>query len=136
MPQPVKDAAVYIVQPSFGSATTDIHSPQELLTMELKSHFSVLQANTSALLILAPTMLPEPGSVPINLEVQARLLDFAAMQFNQKSAIEVTELFKLTESIFDSHGRLMVTNRLRSADGATIALAVKYQSFSERSELV
>ncbi|CAE7178409.1 hypothetical protein CFE70_005864 [Pyrenophora teres f. teres 0-1] len=134
--QPVGDAAVYILQPSFDARTTDEYTPQELLAHELQSHFRILRNNVSALLILAPKMLPEPGSVALNLEVQARLLDFAEMQFTRKSAVEVTELFKLTESICDAHGRLMVTKRLRSADGATIALAVKYQAFSERSELV
>ena len=134
--QPVSDAAVYILQPSFDARNTDEYTPHELLTLELQSHFRILRNNVSALLILAPKMLPEPGSVALNLEVQARLLDFAEMQFNQKSAVEVTELFKLTESICDAHGRLMVTKRLRSADGATIALAVKYQAFAERSELI
>lgn len=134
--QSVTDAAVYILQPSFDAKSTEEHSPQELLTLELKSHFRILQTNTSALLILAPKMLPEPGSVAVNLEVQARLLDFAEMQFHHKSAVEVTELFKLTESICDASGRLMVTKRLRSADGATVALAVKYQSCTERNELM
>lgn len=133
--QPVQDAAVYIVQPSFCAKSTENYEPQELLSIELKSHFNILQANPSALLILAPIMLPEPGSVAVNLEVQARLIDFAEMQFNQRGAVEVTELFKLTESICDVHGRLMVTNRLRSADGATIALAVKYQSFAGNNDL-
>ncbi|KAF2024546.1 toxin biosynthesis regulatory protein AflJ [Setomelanomma holmii] len=135
MQQPVRDAAVYILQPSFDARSTDDFTPQELLTIELKSHYSILQANPSAVLIVAPVMLPEPGSVAVNLEVQARLLDFAEMRFNQGSAMEVTELFQLTESTCDAHGRLMVTNRLRSADGATIALAAQYQSFSERTEL-
>lgn len=134
--QPVSDAAVYIVQPSFDARSTDEYTPHELLTLELQSHFKILRHNTSALLILAPKMLPEPGSVALNLEVQARLLDFAEMQFNHKSAVEVTELFKLTESICDAHGRLMVTKRLRAADGATIALAIKYQTLTEPDELI
>lgn len=126
---------MYILQPSFTAMNTNGYTPHELLLIELRSHFEVLQGNTTALLILAPTMLPEPGSVAINLEVQARLLDFAEMQLNSKSAVEVTELFKMTESICDGQGRLMVTNRLRSVDGATVALAVKYQSFKELDEL-
>ncbi|RMZ73883.1 O-methyltransferase family [Pyrenophora seminiperda CCB06] len=134
--QTVSDAAVYILQPCFDARSTDEYAPCELLTLELQSHFEILRKNTSALLILAPKMLPEPGSVALNSEVQARLLDFAEMQFNRKSAVEVTELFKLTESICNAHGRLMVTKRLRSAEGSTIALAVKYQAFGEHSELV
>ncbi|KAI8934151.1 hypothetical protein NX059_008905 [Plenodomus lindquistii] len=134
--QAVRDAAVYIVQPFFNARSTDGLTPQELLTTELKSHYSILQANPSAVLILAPAMLPEPGSVAVNLEVQARILDFVEMRLNQRSAVEVTELFQLTESICDAHGRLMVTNRLRSVDGATVGLAVQYQSFAGPRKLV
>ncbi|KAF2847104.1 toxin biosynthesis regulatory protein AflJ [Plenodomus tracheiphilus IPT5] len=134
--QPVRDAAVYILQPSFDARSTEDITPQELLAIELKSHYNILQANPSAVLIVAPVLLPEPGSVPVNMEVQARIIDFAEIQFNKRSAMEVTELFQLTESICDAHGRLIVTNRLRSVDGATIALAVQYQSLSERTEFV
>jgi hypothetical protein len=135
-PQPVKDAAVYILQPSFPSMGTNELTIHEILTIELQSHFSVLRANPSALLILAPTLLPEPGSIEINLEVQARLRDFANLQLSNESALEVTELFKLAESVCDRHGRLMVTNRMRSPDGATIALAVQYQSFADSCHIL
>ncbi|KAL6702828.1 hypothetical protein ACN47E_000914 [Coniothyrium glycines] len=126
--QPVPDAAVYLVQPSFRAASTAAYTPCALLTAELHAHFRVLQARPSALLILAPALLPEPGSVAVNLEVAARLLDFADRQFGSPGAIEVSELFRLTESVRDAHGGLMVANRLRSADGGTVALVVKYQA--------
>lgn len=127
-PQKVQNAAVYILQPSSLSLKSGGLGLHELLTVELQAHFEVLRSNPSALLILAPTLLSEPGSVAVNLEVQARLRDLTNLQLNNESALEVTELFKLTESVSDQHGRLIVANRLRSPDGATIALAVKYQS--------
>jgi hypothetical protein len=135
-PQSVKNAAVYILQPSFPSMSTDGSTVQELLTAELHSHFNILRANPSALLILAPTLLPEPGSVAVDLEVQARLRDFANLQLSNEYALEVTELIKMTESVCDHHGRLIVTSRIRSLDGATIALAVQYQTFADNHQFL
>jgi hypothetical protein len=129
-PQSVKDAAVYILQPSLSPLITNGTTSHVLLTAELQSHVNVLRANQSALLIFAPTLLPELGSVAVNVEVQARLHDFAHLQLGNESALEVTELVKLIEGVCDRHCRLMVTNRLRSLNGATIALAVQYQSFA------
>lgn len=133
-PQSVRNAAVYILQPSLSPLNTDGWNSHELVTGELQSHLDVLRANQSALLILAPALLPEPGSVAVNVEVQARLRDFANLQFGNESALEVTELFKLVESVGDRHGRLIVTKRLRAPTGATIALAMKYQSIVDNNQ--
>jgi hypothetical protein len=133
--QPIKDAAVYLLHPSFGAASTRGYTPSELITMELKAHFGILRANPAALLILAPAMLPEPGSVAVNLETQARLLDFADTHLTGQGAMEVFELYRLTDGICDARGKLVVKSRVRSADGATIALVVKYQ-FCESVELI
>jgi hypothetical protein len=134
--QPIKDAAVYLLRPSFCAASTRSYTPTDLITMELRSHFSILRANPTALLILAPALLPEPGSVAVNIETQTRLLDFADTHLTGKGAMEVSELHKLAEGICDARGRLVVKNRLRSADGATIALVVKYQTSCESVELI
>ena len=128
--QPVKDAAVYIVQPALSPLTGNGTASRELLTAELQSHLSVLRANPSALLIIAPTLLPEPDSGEVQMEVQARLRDFAHLLLSNESALEVTELVKLIEGVWNVNGKLVVTNRLRSASGATIALAVQHQSFA------
>ena len=128
--QPVKDAAVYIVQPALSPLTGNGTASRELLTAELHSHLSVLRANPSALLIFAPTLLPEPDSGEIRMEVQARLRDFAHLLLSNESALEVTELAKLIEGVWNVNGKLVVTNRLRSASGAIIALAVQHQSFA------
>lgn len=73
-------------------------------------------------------MLPEPGSVPVDVEVQARLKDFAFLQLRNESAPEFMELAALVEGTGDWQGRLAVVNRLRSAKGATIALVVQYRA--------
>lgn len=128
--QPVRDAAVYIVQPALSPLTGSGIASHGLLAAELRSHLSVLRANPSALMIVAPTLLPEANSGEIKMEVQARLQDFAHLLLSNESAWEVTELMKLIDGVCNEHGKLVVTNRLRSASGATIALAVQHQSFT------
>jgi hypothetical protein len=98
-----------------------------LLMAELYSHVNVLRVNSSALLIVAPMLLPEPGTVDLNLEIQARLRDLSHLQLNNEGALEVSELAGLVASVSDENGKLVATNRLRSASGATIALVVQYQ---------
>ncbi len=135
-PQTVKDAAIYFLQPSLTSSAAASPTLSEILVAELQSHLSILRANPSALLILAPPLLPEPGTVDINDEVRARIFDFTNLQLTNDSALEVMELFKLVESVCDTHGMLMVTGRLRSLNGATIALTLKYRSFADNTPFV
>ena len=130
-PQAVKDASVYVLQPSLSPFSADGCISYDLLTAELQLHFNVLRTNQSALLIVSPTLLPEPGSVTLDVEVQARLRDFASLQLENESALEVPELMRIVESIGDRSGRLVLTNRLRSRNGATIALTLMYQSVSD-----
>ncbi|KAK6397631.1 hypothetical protein LTR81_025692 [Elasticomyces elasticus] len=120
--QPVRDAVMYVLQPGLSPLVGSGIASRELLTAELHSHLSVLQANPLAILIVAPTLLPEANSGQVDLEVQARLQDFAHMLLNNESAWEVGELMKLVDEVFDKHGRLVVVDRLQSAGCATVAL--------------
>ena len=122
-------AAVYVVRPALSTITINGEPTHGLLMAELYSHVHVLRTNPSALLIVAPTLLPEPGSVDVNLEIQARLRDFSHLQVNNEGALEVSELAGLIASVSDQNGKLVATNRLRSTNGATIALVVQYQPF-------
>ncbi|KAK5732611.1 hypothetical protein LTR17_010426 [Elasticomyces elasticus] len=129
-PQLVKDAAIYVLQPSRSPSVGSGIASRELLIAELHSHLSVLQANPLAFLILAPTLLPEANSGQVDLEVQARLQDFAHMLLNNESAWEVSELMKLVDEVFNMHGRLVVVDRLKSTGCATIALVVQYRLYA------
>ncbi|KAK1042999.1 hypothetical protein LTR12_018147, partial [Friedmanniomyces endolithicus] len=101
--QPVRDAAVYIVQPALSPLTGSGIASHGLLAAELRSHLSVLRANPSALMIVAPTLLPEANSGEIKMEVQARLQDFAHLLLSNESAWEVTELMKLIDGVCNEH---------------------------------
>ncbi|KAK5748105.1 hypothetical protein LTS12_021840 [Elasticomyces elasticus] len=128
--QPVRDAVMYVLQPGLSPSIGSGVASRELLTAELHSHLSVLQANPLAILIVAPTLLPEANSGQVDLEVQARLQDFAHILLNNESAWEVSELMKLVDEVVNMHGRLVVVDRLQSAGCATIALVVQYRLYA------
>lgn len=133
--QPIRDAAVYIVQPDASLLPSGMTSLQGLVASELRSHLPVLRANPASLLILAPPLLPEPGSVSPHVETQARVRDFAQLQLTSDGALELSELYGIVQSVDDSDGTLAVCNEMRSKQGHVVGLTVKYQSHSETALL-
>ncbi|KAH8810947.1 hypothetical protein F5884DRAFT_875917 [Xylogone sp. PMI_703] len=124
-PQTVKDAAVYILRPTDSS-----QSPWTELLAELRAHITVLRANASATLILAPRLLPEPGSVDQEVEAKARLRDLFHLQLTNQCEMELADLVEMVNAINDGRGRLVVVSKLRSQNSATVALGVKYQAYA------
>ena len=96
---------------------------------ELTAHLSVLRANAMAKLILAPPLLPEPGTVDPDVEVLARLRDLSRLQLTNECGLELGELLEMVDTVHDDKGRLVVVNKLRAPDNATVALGVKYQAY-------
>lgn len=115
--QAVKDAAVYILRQTTPS--------------ELTAHLGVLRANTMATLILAPPLLPELGTVDPDVEATARVWDLSRLQLTNECGFELGELMEIVNGVHDSRGRLVVVNKLRSPNGATVALGVKYQAYAD-----
>ena len=115
--QAVKDAAVYILRQTTPS--------------ELTAHLGVLRANAMATLILAPRLLPEPGAVDPDVEAMARLRDLSRLQLTNECGLELGELMEMVNSVHDSKGRLIVVNKIRSRNYATVALGVKYQAYAD-----
>lgn len=124
--QTVKDAAVYILQLSSPS-----HSLASRVASELQAHLTVLSKNSMATLILAPRLLPEPGSVDPDVEAVARMRDLSRLQLTNEYEIELSELIEMVNSVHDSRGRLVVVNKLRSSNNVTVALGVKYQPYTD-----
>lgn len=124
--QGVKDAAVYILR-----LTTPCPSLPTTIIAELSAHLGVLRANASATLILAPPLLPEPGTVDPDVEAMARLKDLSHMQLTNECGLGLSELIEMVNSVHDSRGRLVVVNKLRSHDRATVALGVQYQAYAD-----
>ncbi|KAF2178409.1 hypothetical protein K469DRAFT_754497 [Zopfia rhizophila CBS 207.26] len=126
--QVVKDAAVYILRLTLPSPT----SPTQILG-ELKAHLGMLRGNASATLILAPPLLPEPGTVDPDVEAMARLGDLSRLQLTNECGLELDKLTEIINSVHDSKGQLVVVNQLRSRNNATTALGVRYQPFTDDS---
>ena len=130
-PQTINDAAVYILRLPSPSPGVPSHSLPAQIIAELRAHLSVLRASSYATLILTPRLLPEPGTVDPDVEAIARLRDLSLLQLANEREIEMAELVDILNSVRDSMGRLVVVNKLRSRNNATVALGVKYQAYAD-----
>jgi hypothetical protein len=130
--QTVKDAAVYILRLPAPSPEVPSHSLPAKILAELRAHLGVLRANTSVTLVLVPCLLPEPGTVDPDVEAMARLRDLSLLQLANEREMEMGELVEIVNSVHDSTGWLVVVNKLRSRNSATVALGVKYQAYADK----
>ncbi|KAL8792411.1 MAG: hypothetical protein Q9195_005025 [Heterodermia aff. obscurata] len=133
-PQPIKNAAVYILRVPTSSSGGQFQSLPARISAELRAHLGILHANTAVTLILAPGLLPEPGTVDSEVDAMARLHDLSILQLTDECAMEMGEVVELVNEIHDSMGRLVVVNQLRSRNSATVALGVKYQAYAENQK--
>lgn len=131
--QTVKDAVVYIIHLAASSPTVLSQSLPESILGELRAHLSVLRSNTATTLILMVRLLPEPGTVDPNVEAMARLQDLSRLQLANEREMEMEETVEIVNSVHDAIGCLVVVNKLRSRNSATVALAVKYQAYADRN---
>ena len=123
--QTVKDAEVYILRLNTLQPTL----AEELLT-ELNAHLAVLQVNPGVVLIVAPPLLPEPGSVHPDVEATARLHDLSRIQMsNQGGGIEFGEFMELISTVRDNYGRLVVSQKLRYRNETVAAVTIKYELY-------
>ena len=131
--QTVKDAAVYILHlPTLSPGMSSDSVPASILA-ELRAHLDVLRANkNSVTLILAPRLLPEPGSVDPDVEAIARMRDLSHLQLANEREMEIGELVEMVKRVHDSTGWLVVANSFRSRNSATMALSIKYQAYADR----
>lgn len=135
--QPIKDAAVYILRLSTPPVS---HKAEDTLAntllAELHAHLGVLRANKNATLILAPPLLPDPGPNATRAESMARVRDLCRLQLLDWYDLEAGELVQLLDGVRDESGRLEVVSTLQSPHCASVALAVKYQAYTNGPRLV
>jgi hypothetical protein len=98
---------------------------------ELRAHLAILRGNSSARLVLAPCLLPEPGTVEADVEAMARLRDLTMMQLANDREMDAAELMELISNVHDNMGRLVVVNKLQSRSSSTVALEIKYRSYAD-----
>lgn len=122
-PQPVTDAAVYI-----------LHLPAVLAhcRAQLQEYLGVLRANGGIMLVLTSHLLPEPGSLSDSqVEAVARTRDLNMLQLANEGEMELADLLGIIDTIRDSVGRLVVVDRLCSSDGLVVVLAVKHRDHTD-----
>lgn len=102
---------------------------------ELRAHIGVLRASSCATLVLTARLLPEPGTVDPDVEAIARLRDLSLLQLANEREMEMLELMDILNSVRDSMGRLVLVNKLRSRNNATVAFKVQYQAYADHHDL-
>lgn len=128
-PQPVIDAAVYILHLS-SSAGAEAIDRIAMVRAELQDYLGVLRSSGGILLIPTANLLPEPGSLvdPI-MEAVARAHDLSMLQLANESEMEITELISVIQTIRDGLGRLVITKQLRSPNSLIIGLTIKHEAY-------
>lgn len=130
-PQTVQPAAVYLIRLSHPNPLVPIRSR---ITIELRAHLGVLEANRSALLILMVQTLPDPGVVDEHTERMARLRDLALLQLVNSGGPLEEELMSVVDGVRDDNGRLAVVKKLRCLTSAEVAVGIKYQNDENRKQ--
>lgn len=131
MPQPVADAAVYILHPPDVFSNSTEEAPGGLaIRAELQHYLEILRISGGVMLVLTTRLLPEPGSLSNpEVEAAARARDLSMRQLSNKGEMEMVDLLSIVETVKDGMGKLVTTKKLRSQNGLVMALAVKYQAY-------
>lgn len=96
-----------------------------LIDVAWAAHLGVPPANALATLVLAPPLLPEPGTVDPDVEAMARMRNPPPV-----CTYLMGELIELVNSFHDSSDQLVVVSNLRSSNKPTVALRVKYEAYT------
>lgn len=134
-PQTVEGAAVYILRLPSPSPTAPPRSLPPQITAELKAHLGVLRASSTSRLILTARLLPETGIVDAEAEAMARLRDLSLLQLANDHELEMLEFVNMLNSVGDGVGRLVLVNKLRAWNNATVAFEVRYQAYADSHKL-
>lgn len=130
-PQTLQTAAVYLVRLSHHNPLVPLRSR---VSIELRAHLGVLEANRSALLILMVQVLPEPGALDEHTEGMARVRDMALLQLVDGGDLVEEEVMAMVDGVRDENGRLAVVKKLCCRDSAEVAIGIKYQNDENRKQ--
>jgi hypothetical protein len=132
-PQPVEDAAVYIINfplPEPGATWTSLMAE---IDSELRAHLVALQKRPETTLVLTAPALPERGTTHADPDLGSRLRDLSLMQLANEREHEMLEVVNLLNGMGDGEGRLVLVNKVRSGGRhGAVALEIKYQAYPER----
>lgn len=122
-PQAITGAAAYILNLESCSSRTGVRG---WVLMELKAHLAVLRESDSALILVAPRLIPEAGSVQPDVEATARVRDLLLLQLANEQELGVGQMTSLVESVKDHQGGLVTVSTTQQFNGRIAAFIVKY----------
>lgn len=140
--QTVLNGSVYVL--SFPAASPLLPS-RELcyrVAAELQSHLAIL-ANSQAALFLVMRGVGRQtegnawasnGGENPEAESPARIRDLSLWQLADDREVELCDIFDLVSQVQDSLGSLTVVNRMSAQRGPTVALEIRYQVHSKRTQ--
>ncbi|CAK1362398.1 unnamed protein product [Cercospora beticola] len=122
-PQPVQDAAVYVLHLPGTSLTASSSSLREQILRELRAHFNVLRVNRSATLILVARLLPGAGQHFEQDPAAAALVqDLLLMQMTNEREWDLEMLTELLDEVSDASGRMVITHNHSSREKHSAAV--------------
>ena len=132
-PQPIQDAALYILRMQSPPPGDPPHSAQARIISELSAHIYALR-HSGARLILVPQLLPEPGTVDPDVEAMVCVRDLSLLELANEQTMEMPALMDTLNGMRDNMGQLVVVNKFRSRNNAVVALEIRYQPYAARRE--
>jgi hypothetical protein len=123
--QPISGASIYVLQME---ASAEVSYAQ--VRVELVAHMDVLRRSRAASLILALPLLPEPGSLPPDMEAAARIRDLSSLQLINKTELEIGKLIEIVQDARDAQGGLAVTKKLLFRNGSVAAIGLQYEDLA------
>jgi hypothetical protein len=123
-PQPILNAAVYILNFPFPAPGSPCTSFATQVTAELRAHLPALKLNRSATLVLtAPSLSDSAEGVTLT-----RIHNLSLQQLAMQPQLGKSEVLDLLNGVNDGEGRLALVNQVRSVGKyGVVALEVKYQ---------
>ncbi|KAF4553274.1 Hypothetical protein D9617_7g030010 [Elsinoe fawcettii] len=98
----------------------------ERASTELLIHLPILRMNLSSRIILTCRILPSPGSLELDAEINERLRDLSLMHLANERELESHDVLSLIAGCRDGAGGLMVVSQYRVASSPVIAMEVRY----------
>ena len=126
---------MYVLRLPSPSPTAPSRCLPAQIIAELKAHLGVLRASVGSRLILTARLLPETGTGDAEVTTVARLRDLSLLQLANDRELEMLEFMNMLNSVGDSTGCLVLVNKLRAWNNATVALEVRYQAYADTHEL-
>jgi hypothetical protein len=119
-------------QTANGTAVYILHLPSptrhEILA-ELQAHLPALRSSSGVMIILTARLLPGTGSASDSVnDAIARSRDLILHQMANEGELEMAALLEMIDTVRDTAGKLVVTNKLRSRRNVVVALVVKFQA--------